>query len=95
MVVARERVDELLSSLSVDQRDVVLLRFVADLSIEETARALGKAVTAVKALQHRALDALRREIERQSSAPSEGVLYALSNRAQASPSPPVRSSAVT
>jgi RNA polymerase sigma-70 factor (ECF subfamily) len=79
MVVAGERVDELLASLSVDQRDVVLLRFVADLSLEETARALGKAVTAVKALQHRALDALRRQVERHSSARSEGVLYSTSS----------------
>jgi hypothetical protein len=30
----------------------------------------------VKGLQHRALDALRRELERQSSPASEGVLYA-------------------
>jgi RNA polymerase sigma-70 factor, ECF subfamily len=86
-VVADERVSELLAPLSVDQRDVVLLRFVADLSIEETARALGKPITAVKALQHRALDALRRELDSQSTTSSSGMRYALSRAANRSASP--------
>jgi RNA polymerase sigma-70 factor (ECF subfamily) len=91
-VLATEGVDALLASLSTDQRDVVLLRFVADLSIEETARTLDKEVTAVKALQHRALDALRRELERQSTTSTAGVRYADSTGAKWSTSP-VHSSA--
>lgn len=50
---------ELLGTLTVDQRDVLLLRLVADLSLDQTALALGKPIGAVKALQHRALAQLR------------------------------------
>jgi RNA polymerase sigma-70 factor (ECF subfamily) len=44
--------------LTPDQREVVTLRFVADLPIEEVARITGRPVSAVKSLQHRALRAL-------------------------------------
>jgi RNA polymerase sigma-70 factor (ECF subfamily) len=60
-----ERVRELLEGLSPDQRDVVLLRIVADLPIEAVAEALGKRPGSVKALQHRAIAALRRRMESQ------------------------------
>lgn len=40
------------------QRDVLLLRHVADLSLADTAEVLGKRVNAVKQLQHRATKAL-------------------------------------
>jgi RNA polymerase sigma-70 factor (ECF subfamily) len=56
------RIEELLARLSPDQRDVVLLRIVADLSVAETAVIVGKGEEAVKALQRRALAALRRNI---------------------------------
>ncbi|SDU76719.1 RNA polymerase sigma-70 factor, ECF subfamily [Jiangella alkaliphila] len=52
-----------LNRLTGDQRDVVLLKFAAGLSNEEVARALGKPVSAVKSLQHRALAALHRLLE--------------------------------
>jgi RNA polymerase sigma-70 factor (ECF subfamily) len=48
-----------LATLTDDQRAVLLLRVVADLSLAETADVLGKPVGAVKALQHRALARLR------------------------------------
>ena len=48
-----------LDVLTDDQRAVVLLRVVGDLSLAETARVLGRPVGAVKALQHRALERLR------------------------------------
>lgn len=60
-----DRLCELLGLLSPDQRDVILLRVVADLSLEDTAAALGKRRGAVKSLQHRALAALRRALERE------------------------------
>jgi RNA polymerase sigma-70 factor (ECF subfamily) len=41
--------------LTPDQREVVVLRFVADLPIEAVARITGRTTGAVKALQHRAL----------------------------------------
>jgi RNA polymerase sigma factor (sigma-70 family) len=62
-VLAHDHVRELVSVLSPDQRDVVLLRVVADLSVDEVARLLGKRSGAVKALQHRALASLRRHLE--------------------------------
>ncbi len=50
----------LLSNLTPDQRDVVALRVITDLSLEETANVVGKRVGAVKALQKRGLETLRR-----------------------------------
>ena len=51
-----------LSVLSLDQREVVVLRFVADLSTESVARITGRTLGAVKALQHRALENLGRAL---------------------------------
>lgn len=51
-----------LATLSADQREVVVLRFVADLPLEAVARITGRKVGAVKALQHRALENLRRAV---------------------------------
>ena len=47
-----------LGTLTPDQREVLVLRFVADLALEDVARITHRRVGAVKALQHRALDAL-------------------------------------
>jgi RNA polymerase sigma-70 factor (ECF subfamily) len=52
-------------ALTPDQRDVLLLRLVADLSTEETGRVLGKRPEAVKALQRRGLAALHKKISPQ------------------------------
>lgn len=55
--------DELIAALhqlGEDQREVVVLRFVADLSLEDVAEITGRNVNAVKAMQHRALANLRR-----------------------------------
>lgn len=59
-----ERIRELLKVLSPDQRAVLLMRIVADMSQEQVAAALGKRVGAVKQLQRRGLDTLRRHLER-------------------------------
>jgi RNA polymerase sigma factor (sigma-70 family) len=56
-------VDALLAMLTPDQRDVILLRVIGQLSLAETAAALDRPVGAIKALQHRALGALRRNLE--------------------------------
>jgi RNA polymerase sigma factor (sigma-70 family) len=53
--VDRARVLELLAGLPADQRSVLLLRILGDMTIEEVARAVGKRPGAVKALQRRAL----------------------------------------
>lgn len=55
-------VTELVGSLTPEQRDVVLLRVVADLSIHEVARIVDKSPDAVKQLQRRGLDTLRRRL---------------------------------
>ena len=52
-----------LPRLTDDQRDVILLRVVVDLSAEEVGRILGKKPGAVRVLQHRALALLRAAME--------------------------------
>lgn len=56
------RVQALLGTLTPEQRQVLALRVVADLSLEQVADLVGKPVGAVKALQHRALATLRRNL---------------------------------
>lgn len=51
-----------LGSLTEDQREVVVLRFVADLPLDAVARITGRNVGSTKALQHRALENLRRAV---------------------------------
>lgn len=54
-----------LGKLSPDQRAVVLLRVLADLSVEQTAAVLGKSLGAIKSLQRRGLAALARNLQRE------------------------------
>ncbi len=56
-------VAEVLQGLPVDQRDVLVLRFASDLSIEQTAAVMGRSAGAVKQLQHRAIERVKRIIE--------------------------------
>jgi len=58
-------VRELFSGLSTDQRDVLLLRIVAGLTVEEVAEVVGKRPGAVKALQRRGIAALNRSISKE------------------------------
>lgn len=57
-----QRVVRLLDTLSDDQRDVILLRMIGDLSLRQVAAILEKPVSAVKALQRRGLRRLQSEI---------------------------------
>jgi RNA polymerase sigma-70 factor (ECF subfamily) len=50
---------EVFESLTDEQQQVLSLRIIADLSLEDTAAVMGKRVGAVKALQRRALGAVR------------------------------------
>ncbi len=52
-------VQERCAELPADQRAVVLLRILGDLTVEQVAEVLGKTVPSVKALQRRALVTLR------------------------------------
>lgn len=56
----RERLRAALLRLSPEQRQVIQLRFLEEWSYEQVAAALGKNIDATRALQHRALAALRR-----------------------------------
>ena len=55
----------MIARLSPDQQSVVLLRVIADLTVEQVARVIGKRPGAVKALQRRGLAALEREISKE------------------------------
>ena len=57
-----DRVRAALARLTDEQRQVIVLKFYEGLSNEEVASAINKPVGAVKALQHRALAALRRAL---------------------------------
>lgn len=56
----RQRVREALALLTAEQQQVIILKFIEDWDNTEIARALGKPVGAVKALQHRALASLKK-----------------------------------
>lgn len=51
----------LLEGLPPDQRNVMVLRIIADLTVDQIAEILGKRPGAVKALQRRALESLRKK----------------------------------
>jgi RNA polymerase sigma-70 factor (ECF subfamily) len=58
--IEQQQVRTALSALTPDQRQVVVLRFIEGWENEEVAGAMQKPVGAIKALQHRALTALRK-----------------------------------
>jgi RNA polymerase sigma-70 factor (ECF subfamily) len=62
-------ITSLLANLGDEQRTVILLRVLGDLSLEETARIVGKSVGAVKQLQRRGLLALRELAEGRGETP--------------------------
>lgn len=58
-----ERVREAILRLRDEQRQVIMLRFVEDLEYREVAAIVGKSVAAVRVIQHRALNTLRRQMQ--------------------------------
>ena len=71
--VARDRCDALRSALSTlppDQREVLVLRFIAGMSPGEIADRMGRSEDAIHGLQHRGRRTLRTELQRLESAPS-------------------------
>jgi len=63
--LTRECLAKAMRHLTEDQRQVILLKFVEDRSNAEVAAILAKTEGAVKALQHRALAALRRALNKE------------------------------
>ncbi len=66
LAIANETLNEVLESLTLlneNQRQVVLLRLVGGLSCRETAETLALSETNVRALQHRALATVRKQLK--------------------------------
>lgn len=59
-----EQVRRVLDALPDDQRDVLVMRVLGDLTVEQVAQVLGRSAGAVKQLQRRGLVALRQRLER-------------------------------
>jgi len=66
----RQQVRAALALLTPDQRQVIVLKYLEGWQNEDIARAMDKPVGAIKALQHRAIEALRRLL-----ALNEGEIY--------------------
>lgn len=62
-VLTAERIHHALDRLDPMQREVVVLRFLVGLSLQEVAAAIDKTVAATKSLQHRGLTYLRLELQ--------------------------------
>jgi RNA polymerase sigma-70 factor (ECF subfamily) len=60
----RQELREALEGLREDYRNVVILRFLSELSPEDTAAVMGRSAGAVRVLQHRALAALRVRLDK-------------------------------
>ncbi|NOK59677.1 MAG: hypothetical protein GFH27_549285n201 [Chloroflexi bacterium AL-W] len=59
----KEELRRTLNDLTEEQRKVILLRFMADMSVQEVAEKLGRTEGSVKALQHRGIQSLARRLE--------------------------------
>ncbi len=64
-VERRDELRELLEELPADQREILLLRFAAGLSSAEAGAVMGRSANAVRQLQFRAMDSLRRRRTRE------------------------------
>jgi RNA polymerase sigma-70 factor (ECF subfamily) len=58
-----ELVREAILKLREEQRQVIILRFIEDLDYREVAEIIGKSVAAIRVIQHRALNALRKQMK--------------------------------
>jgi RNA polymerase sigma-70 factor, ECF subfamily len=64
MDALRQQLREAVRRLTTEQQQVIVLKFVEDLSNAQVGIIMGKPEGAIKSLQHRALAALRRQVER-------------------------------
>jgi len=58
-----ELVREAILRLRDEQRQVIILRFIEDLDYREVSEIIGKSVAAIRVIQHRALNALRKQMK--------------------------------
>lgn len=61
---AAQQLRKVIAALTVDQQQVIILRFIERQSINQVAGIMGKKPNAIKALQHRALRSLASRLER-------------------------------
>lgn len=73
-----ERVRQAILRLRDEQRQVIILRFVEDLEYREVAEIIGKSVAAIRVIQHRALNALRRQLRLDETKPPDQALRSAS-----------------
>ena len=64
-VLNAEKVKKTIKQLKPSEQEVIILRFIEELSLNETAKIMGKTVTAVKLIQHRAIKNLHRLLEKE------------------------------
>lgn len=57
-----QKVSGAIGALKPEHQDVIIMRFVEELSVKETAEAMGRSEGAVKLLQHRAIKELRTKL---------------------------------
>lgn len=69
---ALEKVRTAVAKLKPDYQDVIILRFVEDYSLKETARALRKTEGAIKLMQHRAIRELKKALGSEPSISFDG-----------------------
>lgn len=62
-----EQVRQAMRGLNAEQQEVLVLRFGQMLNLQETADIMGKSISAIKSLQFRAVDSLRRTLEQMQS----------------------------
>ncbi len=58
-----EKVRQAVQKLKPDYQDVIIMRFIEDISLKETALAMGKSEGAVKLIQHRAIKELQKLLD--------------------------------
>ena len=71
---AQQVIDHLVAALSPEQAEVLVLRVVAHLSVEDVAKMLGKRPGTVRVIQHRALRRLSREMVVDEPRSAKGVM---------------------
>lgn len=65
--IEQQKMLNILTGLRPDYQSVLTLRFISELSTEEIAQVMKRSIGAIRVLQHRALAALREEINRTGS----------------------------
>ncbi|GAB4427572.1 MAG: sigma-70 family RNA polymerase sigma factor [Anaerolineae bacterium] len=69
-----ERVRRALAMLAPDQQEVLILRFGQMMSLQDTAESMGKSISAIKSLQFRAVDTLRRLLAESEPEATHGLI---------------------